>query len=82
MSDHLTTREFDQFRTDDREWKQKQDDRLDTFFSTLAAQDKRIGTLESASSKTAATNTKIIAGVSAIVTAVINGIIASFSGGK
>jgi hypothetical protein len=79
MNDHLTAREFDQFRIDDREWKQKQDDRMDAFFSTLSSQDKRIATIESASSKATAVSNKWIVGVSALVTAIVNGIIASFA---
>jgi hypothetical protein len=52
---------------------------MDAFFSTLSSQDKRIATIESASSKATAVSNKWIVGVSALVTAIVNGIIASFA---
>lgn len=78
MNDHLTAREFDQFRIDDREWKKQMDERMDVFFATLGSQDKRLSAVESASAKAVATSNKMVVGISAIVTAVVNGIIASF----
>lgn len=80
MNDHLTAREFDQFRIDDREWKRQMDERMDTFFSTLGSQDKRIATIESTNAKSVAMSNKMTVGISAVVTAIINGIIASFGG--
>jgi hypothetical protein len=79
MNDHLTSREFDQFRIDDREWKRQMDERMDTFFTTLGSQDRRLSTIESASIKATATSNKMIVGISTIVTAIVNGIIASFA---
>lgn len=82
MNEHLTAREFDQFRIDDREWKQQMDARLDTFMTTLGSQDKRLTAVETSIAKTTATTVKINAGIVAVVTAIVNGIIASFSAGS
>lgn len=83
MSEYLTPREFDQFRIDDREWKLQMNDRMDVLLATLSSQDKRLLAIESSNGKTAAASNKMVIGISTIVTAIINGIIASFSmGGK
>ena len=82
---YLTTREFDQFRADDREWKRQVDDRLDEVIrklSPLGPQGVRITSLEASNSGATVASSKLIIGISAIVSAIINGIIASFSGGR
>lgn len=81
MNEHLTAREFDQFRIDDREWKIQMDGRMDVLLTTLSSQDKRLSAVESHSAKASVTSNKMIVGISTIVTAVVNAIIASFSVG-
>jgi hypothetical protein len=80
--DHLTTREFDQFRTDDRDWKRQMDERLDVFMETFTQQDKRLTSVEGKYNHQQANASKLSAIVSAVVSAVMHGIPMIYKGGS
>lgn len=83
--EYLTTREFDRYCEQDTQWKSQLDRRLDRwedkvekFITQTSDSDSRLTILESYSERNRSRTTKISAGVSALITAAVTGLLAAF----